>query len=119
MTDNISKREDYYLPHLEVVDTNFSTALYTYVAKYGDEITANEIKYVAITYYIYAWNEHFKSFKDDAILGSALGKVEFPPTFDKIVDEYIEKVKGYRPAFSYQWVIDAYEPKINPLGLFR
>lgn len=118
-------RADYFFSHLEVVDRDFSAALYTYVDKYGKSATANELKYVAIIRYIYAWHKRFRLIKNDPFIGLVIEKADFPPTFDEVVDEYIEKVKGCKPTFSYKEVIDIdeepkkkEEPKVNPLGIF-
>lgn len=124
---NITKQEraDYFFSHLEVVDRDFSAALYTYVDKYGEKRSADKIKHVAITRYVYAWYKRFRLIKNDPFIGLVIGDVKFPPTFDEVVDEYIEEVKGSKPTFSYKEVIDIdeeskkkEEPKVNPLGLF-
>ena len=116
-------RADYFFSHLEVVDRDFSAALYTYVDKYGKRATANELKHVAIIRYIYAWHKRFRLIKNDPFIGLVIEKADFPPTFDEVVDEYIEKVKGCKPTFSYKEVIDIDEEsekkqESNPLGLF-
>ena len=77
-------RADYFLTHLEVVDRDFSAALYTYVDNYGKKRSADKIKHVAITYYIYAWYERFKLIKKDPLIGLIIGDVKFPPTFDEV-----------------------------------
>ena len=119
-------RADYFFTHLEVVDRDFSALLYTYVDEYGKKRSADKIKSVAISYYIYAWYKRFRLIKNDPFIGLVIEDVKFPPTFDEVVDEYIEEVKGCKPTFSYKEVFDVCkelekkeEPKVDPLGLFR
>lgn len=101
---------DYLGDHLYEVDRIFSG--YMYQCHCED---ANDFKLASFELYKKAWYQRFRLIKLNSYLKDLTYIPQFPPTFDKVVDDYIEKETGKRPTVKFNL---KEEPTGNPLGLF-